>query len=206
MSPSEHFKSFTFDSIATFYHFASQCPEEEVVRSLELRTEMKKCAHRNGEEPRIVYALDTIRHTVGSILANKSAVERWIFWSYPLISAHCSKGIETKGTVAYNVTFFLHDEYQNKGIGALIYRLEEKLFREIGVQEIQMAATLAGKFVWPRKFQFKLFCDDYGLIEHQYRDWCGENATNYVPIWDVNSYPKKFLDRINQLRLYKELN
>jgi hypothetical protein len=158
----------------------------------------------NELESHVVYRIELTRPDGNSIL--EFPFIRYLYPRRELWGPYCKEGLTLIGRVAYNANFSITLDFQHKGIAKVIYQLEDALYRRWGADEIQLSAAQTGKVVW-RRFGFMLHCDEVGIVEYLYEEWCGENGVKYSVSREINMYPEAFLlsTKIKNFRMYKEL-
>lgn len=196
----------TDDKLLSSYDLSKEISAFHSLGYLQLNIELCSIGDRdgNGNPSFVVYRIDIKNSHNDSIL--EFPIERHIYPRYLLRGPYCKDKSEIYDRIVLNAQIQILLDYQKKGIATLIYKIEEDFYRKLLVKEIHLIAIKAGRAVW-RKFGFILFCDDEGLVESLYEEWCRENAVGYVPAKEINEYPENFLlsSKLKRLNMYKIL-
>lgn len=208
----KYLEGLTEQDIADAYHFGPFQESSEVFVHEGLVAVLLKAEDFDGFSSwvHVAYVVDIIKHDSGvSILDNLTSergIARELHPRKRLKGPYCDSKIDRLGKVAVNVAFALQLSYRNKGIGSVVYQLEEKLYRKWGAEEIHLYAMYDGRVVW-RKRGFVLDCVQAGHIDYLYSTWCKENSIAYAPVNDFGEYPDSFLlsGLVAGIEMYKEL-
>ena len=201
----------TKEEIEYAYDFKKNNIDLEIIAKESLRSRLKKIEDVKWDYPQahVIYIIDIIKPDDDTILEDKFGVlgiQRELYPNKKLKGIFCRKGETILGRVFYKVSLCLKKEYREKGIGSILYFLEEKLAKKWKADEIQLYAAFDGKIRWRDK-GFNIDCIDAGHIETQYEYWCRENHLEYIPLHDIKQYPREFLmsDKVRGFNMYKEL-
>lgn len=195
----------TVADVKEAYNFSIQCPQDPLVQSLGLESEFLAIGERAGPPPFVQYNYNVLKSDKSNLL-DKPHPQRRLCLDEKLFNKTVGQLVRT-GKVAQNFWLFIKKQYRKKGIGSLIYKLEEKLYRKWGAIQVQLTATSEGKAVWRRK-GFILPGNELLTLETRYEQWCKDMRITYAQVLDIMLYPEEFLlsDAVNQFSMFKELN
>jgi GNAT superfamily N-acetyltransferase len=193
----------TREDVKKAYDFQTQASDNKNVIELSLVCHFDSIGERKGPPPYVQYRFDLLKQDKKSIL--QFLAQRRLTPEETLLSS-VNAGEPRTGKVATNCQFFLEPEFQGRGIGRLVYDLEERLYETWGAEEIQLDAVQAGRVVW-RHFGFTVTTNDLRWIESMYEMWCKAGGIAYSETMDIMAYPDEFLlsKVVRHISMYKEI-